>query len=779
MDASALVVGIDGYANIPQLIGSAQDASEVADLLLSLGMSASRLYLHAAPASGQTLAPPAGLTVKPATRDEIWSSILAIRKERGDRLYVFLSGHGYYLAETGPIFLTQDWSTDFPAKNLDITSFAGFFRSLPFRDQLFVVDACQNYATDPIYRTPIPASRPDIPNWTPQPANGLILCCGATQGQYAVVAQGRGLLTRNLLAALKAAVAGNLPIVARDAIEYDWRTGARRLDLKPLFDFVISPAVVKAASGEHASQTPTIQAQGRAMGEPAWTVLDFAAVRTAPVTIEAAPGKGVDTVRLELRPPARDLNLPLPDAAPSFPFLAVAPLGSRLIANCTPTTGWVPKPEWVDVTVPQAGIQLNFVLTPPANGGPSNLNEFNLKLVTQQGVDAFQLRPSDYAAAGVNLGEDVPEGTPRIVPHQDGPDIQLNGAPLEVARTLAEQLRESLTAQVGARRSNLEIFVSPPGKTIEQSRPNLRLDLPQGGTAALVGFLGSEPLIRLERVGGDPTRPAEILSADRLTKQSLVRVDTGIYRVHVDTPWGAGVTVVEVGNYGVATCTLPEVIGREPLRNAVVRGEVALSLGGAEPIEMPAVPEPANAFGFASKPDDVKITSHPGVTILFRREGETARAEPYSDLPWVEWDMLIGAGRLDAVDLTMAARRVAAHANARDRADRNVLLIALAYAACAQRRLDFVEGFLEGLSPMFVGTSDALLLRLDLRDDQTLARLDWPLFRWGADLVPRRSPRTELPGRPSPGSTWSVFQVVAKTAPVEPIGCARTTGAVD
>ena len=294
MEASALVVGIDGYVNLPQLQGSAQDALGVANLLVDLGVPKDRIYLHVTPTAGQAVVPPSGVAMNPAKRDDIWESIVEIGKTEGERLFVFLSGHGYYLAESGPIFLTQEWSQTSCAKNLDITTYARYFRSLKFRDQLFVVDACQSYATDPIYKSPIAGCGPDIANSTPSPGNGLVLCCAADQGQYAVVSEGRGLLIRTLLSGVKTALGGKLRLEVRDAIYYDWRTGSQRLDLRPLFDYYIRPTVAKAASAEKSTQTPTIQPQGRSSGETIWHILDFQPPPAAQFNICAAPEEGLE-----------------------------------------------------------------------------------------------------------------------------------------------------------------------------------------------------------------------------------------------------------------------------------------------------------------------------------------------------------------------------------------------------------------------------------------------------------------------------------------------------
>ena len=156
MQASALVVGIDQYDRAPALSGAVKDALEAVQWLLQIGLQPARIRLHISPIPGAPVPLPTGITAQGATRDEIWKSITALRAETGDRLYVLLSGHGFYLAESGPIYLCRDWSLDdSPDKNLGIYAYADFFSSFGFLDQFFVVDACQNYDVDPRDRSSI------------------------------------------------------------------------------------------------------------------------------------------------------------------------------------------------------------------------------------------------------------------------------------------------------------------------------------------------------------------------------------------------------------------------------------------------------------------------------------------------------------------------------------------------------------------------------------------------------------------------------------------------
>ena len=94
--------------------------------------------------------------------------------------------------------------------------------------------------------------------------------------------------------------------------------------------------------------------------------------------------------------------------------------------------------------------------------------------------------------------------------------------------------------------------------------------------------------------------------------------------------------------------------------------------------------------------------------------------------------------------------------------------IALAYAARAQRKPEFVELFIRNLTTLFAVVADARLLTLDRRDEQSDEQLGAPLFRWGIDLIAQRAPRTVLPGTPSHASIWSVFDLEEQATPRDP-----------
>jgi len=177
----------------------------------------------------------------------------------------------------------------------------------------------------------------------------------------------------------------------------------------------------------------------------------------------------------------------------------------------------------------------------------------------------------------------------------------------------------------------------------------------------------------------------------------------------------------------------------------MARGEVSVP-DGRQIIMLPNGNNAADSAAERSlRSQGIGTAAIEGVTVLLQREGMTWRAEPYSDLPWVEWDLLIGAGRFEAVDLQKAADRLNWARPMSGRGDLDVLRIALAYAARAQRKPEFIELFLRDLTTLFAAVADARLLTLDRHEEQSDERLVAPLFRWGLDLIAQRAPRTVLP----------------------------------
>jgi hypothetical protein len=752
MQDAALVVGIDQYDYAPALSGTVSDALEMVEWLLSIGVPPDRIRLHLAPipADPNLLH---GIIAQDATRQDIWNSILAIRSMpgQGRRLYVLLSGHGFYLAEGGPVFLCRDWSPDDnPDRNLGIYAHADFFCSLSFKDQFLVLDACQNYDIDSIYRSNIPPGLPPTKSTIPDPANGLTLCCAASQGQLAIIDQGRGLLTRNLLAALRAAGRGQVPAAAQDSLVLDWQSGDLNIDLRPLFQYVVSQAVIQGATLQNVSQTPTIQPRGRATTEPYSIIQDVSNIKLSSISVDAVDSAGVDVVRLELRPPVRELHLP------PLPFKGFAPSGSQVIAMCIAHNGWDASPPLARSA--GSGLSVKFdvkpVSAPPATASPE-LTQFNLRVIDSKGHIQSVLTDTDYSAAGVQPDSlaQMPS-QPLIVPHEYGPDISWRGVSIERANVMAETLSDQLSERLSRVRPDLQIMISPPGRTVHQSRPNLRIRFQTRDSRAIAGYLTDEPLIKIERIGGPLDSHTVTFSVAQLMRRPLIRLFPGAYRLVADMPWGLGVSEVEVDHDGIASCPFPEVPGRRPLRNLIAAQGFARFDHGRNGVGYWVAP---GTDGESEKPVRFADLSSTGeiAYLLLEKAGPYWRAEPYSSVASLDWDLIFGAGRLDAIHLPEALHRLSSYTSELNQPQ--LIRIALAYAARSQGNSVLVQTLLSQLPSRWLYVPDVQLLqaRTDAEPPQILQP---PLLRWGVELMRQRSMPVEFPGMLSPISTWTVFQ---------------------
>ena len=236
----ALVVGIDVYDNVTGLKGPVQDAISVVDWLRRLGIADERILLHAAPCpESQEPLTKLGLTYQGCTEPEIWKSLSKLLNNTGSRLFVFLLGHGYYLFDGGPVFLTREADRN-AATNIGITWLSDILRAKNYQRQFILMDGCSNYAYSA-------AARPDIAQGThnsvrPGPALASVrqwFGYAASQGQVAAEPNGRGLFTTALLAALDLTAPNPLCTTIDDA------NGAYELDLNRAITDVVYTAVTQ------------------------------------------------------------------------------------------------------------------------------------------------------------------------------------------------------------------------------------------------------------------------------------------------------------------------------------------------------------------------------------------------------------------------------------------------------------------------------------------------------------------------------------------------------
>lgn len=762
-NAAAIVVGIDAYKGVPGLTGCVQDALDVTGWLIEVGVPPERISLHIAPT--KDVETPEHVVRAGATRDEIWASIaqLSETKAKGDRLFVFLSGHGYFLASSGPIFLCADYSKTFRSKNLDIRRYADFFQGLGFTDTLFVVDACQNYDVDPSFRSAIEPSGPDDQTVLPKPKNGLMLCCAAEQEQYAPVIDGRGLLTRVLLDALKGIQ--NTRRAAGDALMFDWATGSAEVDLAPLFQFAVAPDVTALAKAAKHKQNPTMQPLGRLSREWRFITHSIPDLAVEELNVTARDLAGLDCITVRTSPPVRALDLPLP-SDPPLPFKGFAPAGRRLDADCIAAVDWDADPPTRVVAKVDGPITMHFDLRksgPPPGGErvvSAPIAEINVKMLDAAGIPAAGVNVSDYEVVERAIGgiafkpSEAWQGIPSFTHNETGPDLALNGTPLEHGLLKARNVAEVLTAVVSERHPGASFVVIPPGQAWENATlPNLRIDLPDGGMSAVAGRLFEAPLIRLERLGRvGPDAVVKVFSAEDVAAQPWQRVDPGGYRLVVAAPWGEGVETVVVGG-GRARVLVPIPEGDAPLRNRLTEEEIGDILSRRPAFFVPgdgAVSLDADRLNLSYLP------TWPGGSLLAAEDPAGVRIEPFSDLAWPEWDQLLVAGRLEGLDLrALRAKMIGVRVG---QPDVELLRLALGYAAWGQNDRQALEEVVRLLGAPLDRTTDYKLLALLLAERTTDEFLDPPLLRWGAGLAQLVAPNTALPGPTSARSAWALYE---------------------
>jgi hypothetical protein len=140
----ALIIGIDSYDNFKGLTGAARDAAAAVTWLRHLGVPDAQILLHAAPCDAAKPELDAlGLTCHGCTEPEIWASFVTLMNNRGSKLYVFLSGHGFCEPGGDRVFLTRE-ASDKVTKNLGIDWYAKFLRGQDYTTQYLVMDGCLN-----------------------------------------------------------------------------------------------------------------------------------------------------------------------------------------------------------------------------------------------------------------------------------------------------------------------------------------------------------------------------------------------------------------------------------------------------------------------------------------------------------------------------------------------------------------------------------------------------------------------------------------------------------
>ncbi|MDB5601705.1 MAG: hypothetical protein JWN71_3749 [Xanthobacteraceae bacterium] len=716
----ALVVAIDQYddARIKKLTGSIGDAVAAINWLRDLGVPAANILVNASPV-GDARFSTLGVVPKDASEKSIWSSIKRIATVgNGDRLFVFLSGHGIYDADNRRrVFLTQEYAVDDNfAANLDIEAYIDFFLSLSFQRQFLFFDGCLNYAMDPSLRSLIVPGRPRLEGFTPKPDNGLIACYAAAQAQRATELNGRGAMMGQLLKDLDLAQLKTLAVHDRrqNCIIYDWRDGSRRLNLTALFTDIVKLKIEAAVAAAGARQTPGIKPYGAAESR-FLPFLELAPEPTVQVTIDVRPDEArpaVERINLHLTLPSRDRDLPVIPHPLSLPDVCHVPKNARVTLYCIPTPEWEVEEAPPDFSADAASHAAIFKLrrhsSPPSPNDLIVLSKFNVKIGPPLTSETY-LQREDYDDFAQTIGP--PAGMKH---NEDGPDFDIVEGNYEAARTTAiDWARKIRTTK------NVDVVIAPPRRTKEQSRPNLQLKFEPGWARGVAGFLREAPLIAIGRPGttdrGSLWNQPGDYSAAALEDLQAVHVEPGINRVRIDLPWGSWTEFVDVPAAGRAVITMPESVGLPPLRNefsGVLKPSaiyVKGSIGGLSVADRHVEPSwsdgPWTMFETLSaeaafSPTIVTIAPGAGeavvdayqinfllpptrslpLSLLVDLAGPSPRVEPCDFSPRPEWDLIISTGRLDAI----SPQRLHTLCDAEWPAGESWFLqLGLAYAACA------------------------------------------------------------------------------------------------
>ncbi|MEO6397475.1 MAG: hypothetical protein ABIP13_03295 [Tepidiformaceae bacterium] len=777
----ALVVGIDRYNDdtVPPLDGAAADALAAVQWLRRLGVPDTQILLHtvASPTTAPAIAAlglPNGST--DASFDAIDASLVTLSESAGDRLYVFLAGHAVYEPSDGRLFLCQDFANRgaLTTKTLGIDALARYLLSYPFPEQFLFMDGCQNFSYSAARRRKFRTAL-DGTTVTPDEANnGLLTVFGASMGELAQERNGRGAFFGTLLPALDPALLASLPPqqgLGR-AITLDFQTGESLIDLEQLVGWAR-----EAMQAAGVNQTPNCVKLGRA-ASGAMPLLRLSPAGLSEVTIELSPPGAAadvgevtvtcDDIQARRRQPA------IGATTVSFPDRFRIPLGiaATIVCRAKPGQKMVPAWERVDATSPQVTVRFEVEPAPAAmaRAEPARLR---VNLRQADGSPAYEMSGELYNGLQSEFGP-APGENVTLSHHETGPEFAVVGNG-EADHQRVVEIAANWSARLNVEFAPRNISAATSGAS--GATTGVRLRFPDGVTAeqlagpsAALSFVTIRPL-------GDSTQaePPPQFSVAAVAGQE-VRLPAGPVSVELDLPWGSWSHVVNIRPSGMTQVELPASVGSAPLRLALSgesksgrrrifgAGEWATGAptgsttdaGGTKRAELVAIASPGfAAWALAAPGNDTMVSLAAPVTLRFPLFGSRnfavalnqgpPRVEPLSDIESPEWDLLVGAGRLDVLEPEQALRLVG------DKWFDELLGLAGAYAIYAQLARDparfgaFLATALVNLRERLNHQSpDLRLLELSLlrNDDQRDAELTVlarsgavPLFRWGIPLA--------------------------------------------
>jgi S-(hydroxymethyl)glutathione synthase len=750
LKASALIIGIDKYdlTEIKQLSGCVADAFDATKWLLKLGAPAQSIFLHVSKSAASPAEDPP-VVVRSADLDSILQSIKALSNGQGDKLFVFMSGHGLHVRADGPIFLTKDYGSVSTRKNLKIDEYLEFFRSWSYRDQFLFYDACQNPTATIGQVSPVQAEGPDRARGTYDPSdlNAMTACYSASAGQRAWDGKGHGILVGHTLCELDLDKLKQLRPTDRrqNSVLYDWSSGARQLDLKLIFDDVIGPAVQQAASAAGNSQQPYCERHGRGAKEGKSPILDLDPEVATKVKLSIKPPAATNEVReirLVVQTPMRSLFVPDLNKPLVNPFPCMAPTGGQLEASCDTKEGSL----WTALNSPQRenlsgnDIEIELELAPlRPTLGP--LDQLNVRMVPPGGKLSGQY--SKIAADNGLSDVLLPKGV--VFKHNEhGPDISFDPSIAGAAEAAGEVATDWMRAiRKHVQGQGVDVFISRKGEDVVDLRANLRFEFAKGQAERLAGFLKDRQVLSLIPLGR--SKAVLKLSMAEIEKHPKERIAPGPYRLEVEFPWGRwSDTIFAASSDAPTSVDLPTQIGLEPLRNRWTFGKQD---GGPEISRFSGQPNRATFVILTDAGKPVGAVESGGIDLLATSVNGALRIEPFSRTTLPEWDLIFTAGRIDSLDNEALANLISVAGGAElQEAERGLLLLAIGYAAQARKDWSTLDDALDRVTGVMAESADFRLLKLSLRQSkrpivrasrrvrETLASYPLPLLRWGGSL---------------------------------------------
>jgi hypothetical protein len=754
----AVVVGIDTYDNFRGLTGAANDAVEAVRWLKALGVPNAQIMFHAAPceAAADAVAN-SGLQAGGCTEPEIWPSFERLMDNSGERLFVFLAGHGLYEPGGARVFLTREASQKVPS-NLGIEWYAKLLRGLPFARQFLIMDGCQNLAYSAERRATFEEGVHSPVK--PRPPQDILqlLCFSAAQGEVARELGGRGLFSRALFEAL------SLTTPAQQCVDVNDETGALQLDLMRAVQRVAGPTTEREAARRwKRPQTPSVRiAHGPTA--PCVPVAELEVADPVNVRVTLKPEDAVPDVKrvfmfaLE-NDWRRDLPVP-PSQLETMAYEGRLPRNLNVTVQCAVDNSARvhPGPEEF-----RTDDDSEIVFDLAARGKPSR--KAGVQLLDGDGrVQPLRFRGALEAPELLDIDFDVDDGElPGSLALRPIGDAWT----FEVPEEDADQVRG--LGFSFARQLNL---ATPPSldavfRSWSRLRPATLVSLPMTRARAyrLAGLLAIDAQVQ---VGAVVTTLGELIA------KPAVPVDGGPTTVRLDLPWGSWTQRAQVEPDTTTVVRLPPSVGVPPLRATLLRdpsgrpasaGSVITAradLAGSTVLDSTQRPraelseqelDSGSAWGgrvFRSSAGCAKqsrwrryvearslrfpLNETGGLAV---RLGSVPRAEPQSLSTSPIWDRLVTAGHLDDLEPGEAEQL------AKGKWDELLFGLAGAYACYATNKDDFLHDTLRNLRRLDPDLPDLPLLEaaLEVRRGKQSARVakelsstGVPLFRWGVPI---------------------------------------------